>query len=157
MRRAVAVSSTFHRDSTTARAPLARNAWANPSSPSPLVNWPTPVSQALSVTRSASMLHPCLTVEAVRQGWSIDADLVTLSACDTGVGQFTNGDGLLGFAHAFLARGARAVVLSRWKVDDTATALLMVRFYENLLGRKKMGRAAALEEAQRWLRTLPRK
>jgi CHAT domain-containing protein len=52
-------------------------------------------------------------------------------------------------------------VLSRWKVDDTATALLMIRFYENLLGKrdlkKPLGRAAALDEAKTWLRSLPRK
>ncbi len=71
------------------------------------------------------------------------------------------GNGLLGFAQALLAKGARCVVLSRWKVDDAATTLLMVRFYENLLGKRKglkapLGRAEALAEAQRWLRTLPR-
>jgi CHAT domain-containing protein len=51
-------------------------------------------------------------------------------------------------------------VLSRWKVDDTATALLMLRFYENLLGdkgRKALGRAVALAEAKKWLRDLPRR
>jgi CHAT domain-containing protein len=53
------------------------------------------------------------------------------------------------------------VCLSLWKVDDTATALLMVRFYQNLLGQREglkrpMGKAAALAEAKSWLRTLPR-
>jgi CHAT domain-containing protein len=66
---------------------------------------------------------------------------------------------MLGFAQAFLTAGARAVCLSLWKVDDAATALLMSRFYENLLGKrpglaKPMGKAAALEEARRWLRDL---
>src|SRR4029077_15327820 len=83
------------------------------------------------------------------------------SACETGLGGEGGGNGLVGFAHAFLARGARSVVLSRWKVDDTATALLMVRFYENLLGnrdgRKALGRAEALAEARTWLRGLSRK
>jgi CHAT domain-containing protein len=52
------------------------------------------------------------------------------------------------------------VVLSRWPVDDTATSLLMHRFYQNLLGKRKgleekpMGRAAALQEAKDWLRKL---
>jgi CHAT domain-containing protein len=99
-----------------------------------------------------------LTVETIRRDWDLDADLVVLSACRTALGREAQGDGLLGFAHAFLARGARCVVLSRWKVDDGATALLMVRFYENLLGKrgKKMGRAQALREAKGWLRALPR-
>jgi tetratricopeptide (TPR) repeat protein len=103
-----------------------------------------------------------LTVGAIAGGWDLDADLVTLSACETGLGLRAGGEGMLGFAHAFLSRGARSVVLSRWKVDDTATALLMVRFYENLLGKRKgltapLKRGEALGEAKRWLRELPRK
>jgi CHAT domain-containing protein len=56
------------------------------------------------------------------------------------------------------------VVLSRWEAEDTATALLMLRFYENLLGPKArtdlqgpLPRAEALAEAQRWLRRLQRR
>jgi CHAT domain-containing protein/Tfp pilus assembly protein PilF len=103
-----------------------------------------------------------LTVSRIRTTWTLDADLVVLSACETGLGQQARGDGLLGFSQAFLARGARSVVLSRWKVDDVATALLMRRFYENLLGKrddlkKPMGRAAALQEAKDWLRKLTAK
>src|SRR5262249_11246381 len=45
--------------------------------------------------------------------------------------------------------------LSRWKVDDTATALLMTRFYENL-SKRKQPRAEALADAKKWLRELPR-
>jgi CHAT domain-containing protein len=90
----------------------------------------------------------------------LTADLVVLSACETGLGQQGYGEGLLGFAQAFLQKGARSVVLSRWKVDDTATALLMLRFYENLLGKrqgtKPRGRADALAEAKRWLAGLSR-
>jgi tetratricopeptide (TPR) repeat protein len=83
------------------------------------------------------------------------------SACESGLGQQAGGEGLLGFAQAFLAKGARSVVLSRWKVDDTATALLTVRFYENLLGKRAglkrgMGRMEALGEAKSWLRGLKR-
>jgi CHAT domain-containing protein len=96
-------------------------------------------------------------VARIRAHWKLDADLVVLSACQTALGRDTQGDGLLGFAHAFLSRGARSVVLSRWKVDDTATALLMTRFYENLLARQPLGRAAALDEARAWLRKLSRK
>jgi tetratricopeptide (TPR) repeat protein len=101
-----------------------------------------------------------LTVAAIGTTWDLDADLVVLSACETGLGPDAGGEGLLGFAQAFLSRGARSVVLSRWKVHDLATALLMVRFYENLLGKRKgvgkMGRAVALAEAKRWLAGLKR-
>jgi CHAT domain-containing protein/tetratricopeptide (TPR) repeat protein len=102
-----------------------------------------------------------LTVAAIRGGWKLDADLVALSACKTALGREGRGEGLLGFAQAFLQGGARSVVLSRWEADDTATALLMLRFYENLLGARKdlkaaLPRAEALAEAKAWLRGLPR-
>ena len=102
-----------------------------------------------------------LTVGDVLAGWKLDADLVVLSACQTGLGTDTRGsEGMLGFTQALLQKGARSVVLSRWKVDDAATALLMTRFYENLLGKRKgmksLGRAAALAEAKAWLRGLSR-
>jgi CHAT domain-containing protein len=53
--------------------------------------------------------------------------------------------------------GTRSVCLSLWKVDDTATALLMERFYQNVLGRREglkgaLAKAAALAEAKAWLR-----
>jgi CHAT domain-containing protein len=58
-----------------------------------------------------------------------------------------------------LAKGAHSLVLSQWKVDDKATALLMTRFYQNLLGKRPglsrpMPKAEALDEAKRWLREL---
>jgi CHAT domain-containing protein len=105
-----------------------------------------------------------LTVSRIRNEWKgrIDADLVVLSACETALGKDAKGDGLLGFVQAFLSAGARSVVVSRWQVDDVATSLLMRRFYQNLLGKRDglkapMGRAAALQEAKQWLRSLSAK
>jgi CHAT domain-containing protein len=120
---------------------------------------PDPLAQA---RQRKKVYDGHLTVATIRSSWRLDADLVVLSACQTALGKQAGGDGLLGFVHAFLHRGARAVVLSRWKVDDTATTLFMVRFYENLLGKRKglkqpLGRAEALDEARRWLRTVDRK
>src|SRR5207237_3327424 len=71
------------------------------------------------------------------------------------------GEGFVGFTQALLMSGARSVCLSLWKVDDTATALLMQRFYANLLGRRPgltspMPKAEALGEAKAWLRGLRR-
>jgi CHAT domain-containing protein len=102
-----------------------------------------------------------LTVDTILQNWQLNADLVTLSACMTGLGVGAGGEGMLGFAQALLQKGARSVLLSRWKVDDNATALLMVRFYENLLGKRKglrasLPKAEALREAKEWLRGLSR-
>jgi hypothetical protein len=94
-------------------------------------------------------------------GWQLDADLVTLSACETGLGRQAGGEGMLGFVQALVQAGARSVLVSLWPVDDAATALLMTRFYENLLGRREglkvpLGKAEALREAKQWLRSLPR-
>jgi CHAT domain-containing protein/tetratricopeptide (TPR) repeat protein len=76
----------------------------------------------------------------------IDADLVTLSACESGLGREMAGEGLIGLTRAFQYAGARSVLASLWKVDDKATAELMKRFY----GYMKAGRPKdeALQLAQ---------
>jgi CHAT domain-containing protein len=79
-------------------------------------------------------------------------DLAVLSACETGLGESAGGEGLLGVQRAFQMAGAKSVVASLWKVDDTATRLLMTRFYENLWNAKKpMSKLEALRQAQLWL------
>lgn len=61
-----------------------------------------------------------------------NADLVTLSACDTGVGKVEGEEGISNLAEAFLVSGAKAVVASLWSADDTFTSDLMKRFYTHL-------------------------
>ncbi len=73
------------------------------------------------------------------------AALVTLSACETGLGGLRGGD-VLGLSQGFLAAGARALLLSLWAVDDASTAQLMAAFYRRLMAGE--GRAAALRGAQ---------
>jgi CHAT domain-containing protein len=102
-----------------------------------------------------------LSVREIQRGWELKAELVTLSACESALGQEAGGEGFVGFTQALLIAGARSVCLSLWKVDDTATALLMQRFYANLLGRRPelggpMPKAEALREAKAWLRGLRR-
>jgi len=97
-----------------------------------------------------------LTAREVRLGWVLDADLVTLSACETGLGRQTFDDGMLSLTSAFFAAGARNVVSSLWKVEDQATAKLMSYFYEELGRSDPHGRpvtvAGALRAAQLRLR-----
>ncbi|MBF0251683.1 MAG: CHAT domain-containing protein [Alphaproteobacteria bacterium] len=73
------------------------------------------------------------------------ADLVTLSACETGMGKVANGDDVVGLTRGFLYAGARSVVASLGPVADEPTKLLMTRFYDNL---KRMDKRAALRAAQ---------
>ena len=79
----------------------------------------------------------------------LDADLVTLSGCDTAMGQVANGDDVVGFTRGLLYAGARSIVSSLWEVDDEATGDLMVAFYENL---RSLPQQEALRAAQRKLK-----
>jgi hypothetical protein len=117
---------------------------------------PDPVAQALA---GKAVQDGRLTAERMLHTWKLDADLVTLSACQTGLGTYAGGEGYLGFAQALFLAGARSVVVSLWHVDDRATGLLMIRFYQNLLGkraglRQPLPKAQALAEAKTWLRQL---
>ncbi|HKV09769.1 MAG TPA: CHAT domain-containing protein [Thermoanaerobaculia bacterium] len=66
------------------------------------------------------------------EGFRIDADLVVLSACESGLGKETGGEGLIGLTRAFQYAGARSVMASLWKISDRTTSELMVRFYRHL-------------------------
>ncbi|MEB3827856.1 CHAT domain-containing protein [Phormidium sp. CCY1219] len=77
--------------------------------------------------------------------------LVVLSACDTALGDLAIGEGVLGLRRSLILAGAETVVMSLWKVPDVPTAILMKRFYQNVLDRG-MPRTKALEEAQAHLK-----
>ncbi|MEG4942059.1 tetratricopeptide repeat protein [Microcoleus sp. F4-D5] len=75
------------------------------------------------------------------------ADLVVLSACQTGMGQNIQGEGIVGLTRGFMYAGAQRVVVSLWNVDDEGTATLMSSFYQGML-KKGLTPAAALRAAQ---------
>lgn len=78
---------------------------------------------------------------------TLPAELVVLSACQTGLGKETKGEGLVGLTQGFMYAGARRVVVSLWNVNDKATADLMQRFYSDML-KEKQSPASALRKAQ---------
>jgi CHAT domain-containing protein len=77
--------------------------------------------------------------------------LVTLSACETGLTESKNSDEYIGLPFGFLLAGSPSMVSTLWEVDQLASTLLLMRFYENL---ETLSTAAALNEAQQWLRNL---
>jgi CHAT domain-containing protein/Flp pilus assembly protein TadD len=77
----------------------------------------------------------------------LSAELVVLSACQTGLGKEIKGEGLIGLTRGFMYAGAERVAASLWKVDDAATAELMTRFYRGVLREGKTP-AAAMRAAQ---------
>ncbi|MEO7647289.1 MAG: CHAT domain-containing tetratricopeptide repeat protein [Gemmatimonadaceae bacterium] len=88
----------------------------------------------------------------------LSADLIVLSACQTGLGEVRQAEGTVGLQRGLLAKGARSVLVSLWSVDDAATQMLMERFYTHWLGadnRAVIGKAEALRRAQADVRAVP--
>lgn len=137
-----------------------------------LIDVDDPLRSALVLSQVASDASPggnkpldgLLTAAEIAHSWELDASLVTLSSCETAAGKQQEGEGTIGFVYPFFAAGAHCMLLSLWKVDDEATAILMQRFYENWRcayadardGRRagEMTKAEALREAKSWLRTV---
>lgn len=80
-------------------------------------------------------------------------DLVTLSACESGLSRVRRGDELIGLIRAFLYAGAPALVCTLWRVDERSTLMLMERFYRGV--QAGTGFAEALRQAQLYLRRQP--
>ena len=91
--------------------------------------------------------------DGLLQGWeiigalSLQADLVVLSACETGLGKETKYEGLIGLTRALESAGARNVLVSLWAVNDASTAALMKEFYRGMRS-KEFSPARALQRAQ---------
>lgn len=109
-----------------------------------------PLSSALQLGPGAE-----LTALAVIEGLRLRCELVTLSACESGLSLVRRGDELMGLVRAFRYAGAGAVLCTLWRVDERATRVLMELFYRRVQGGQ--GLAAALRDAQLELRSLPRR
>ncbi|MBP0027314.1 tetratricopeptide repeat protein [Roseofilum sp. Guam] len=82
----------------------------------------------------------------------LSADLVVLSACQTGLGKEIQGEGLIGLTRGFMYAGTPRVLVSLWNVDDAATAEMMTRFYR-LMWQEQLSPTKALQEAQLEMQT----
>ncbi len=120
---------------------LSCHGWFNPT-------WP--------LLSSLDLADGTLDVSDIFTELELQAELVTLSACETGRARLLGGEELVGMTRAFLYAGTPSVLVSHWTVDELSTRLLMARFYqelENVQG-KPAATALALSLSQAWLRTL---
>ena len=76
----------------------------------------------------------------------LDAELVVLSACETGLGKDVKGEGLMGLTRGLMYAGSKRAVVSLWQVDDKGTSQLMSKFYSSVLAGKSP--TTALRDAQ---------
>lgn len=93
-----------------------------------------------------------LTGQAILETLKLRCDLVTLSACDSGLNQVQRGDELYGLVRAFLLAGATAVMAALWRVDDRPSLLFMLKFYE--LVQAGVAYAEALKQTQLYLQSI---
>jgi CHAT domain-containing protein len=96
-----------------------------------------------------------LTGQTILETLRLQCELVTLSACEGALSQVRRGDELYGLVRAFLYAGAQALIASLWRVNDSATLLLMDSFYRDLAAGVAV--AEALKKAQLYVRTLTRR
>jgi len=76
----------------------------------------------------------------------LNANLVVLSACETGYGKFEQGEGIISLARSFMYAGVPSLVVSLWQVNDASTAAIMTSFYQNLAD--GMDKSVALQQAK---------
>lgn len=116
-----------------------------------LLDEQSPLESALAL---ATPKRPSELDNGLLEAWEIfeqlrlPLELVTLSACDTGLGEEAGGEGLLGLSRAFQYAGARSVVASLWPVSDRSTSRLMAAFYRALAGGASKAEALALAQRE---------
>jgi len=118
-----------------------------------LVDPERPAFSSLAVTPSADDAGLLTALDVFRM--KLPADLVMLSACETAKGRIYKGEGIVGLTQAFMFAGSPRVICSLWKVDDDATRVLMMKFYELWNpkdGARGLPTAEALRRAQEFVR-----
>ncbi|MEO1432426.1 MAG: CHAT domain-containing protein [Cyanobacteria bacterium J06633_8] len=106
--------------------------------------------------QEAIELEKCLTLENIFELTLSNCRLVTLSACESGYTDFNNtSDEYIGLPSGFIHAGAASIVSTLWAVDDFSTAILTIKFYENIQNSTSTNNIAlALNQAQNWFRQI---
>jgi len=97
-----------------------------------LVNQHQPMLSSLAFTEDLDSLEDNFLEAHEIAHLNLNADLLVLSACETGYGKFQQGEGVLSLARSFMYAGVPSLIMSLWQVNDYATAMVMELFYANL-------------------------
>jgi len=111
-----------------------------------LLNKKTPLLSSLVFTENSDSLENNFLQAYEISKLELNADLVVLSACETGYGKFETGNGIASLARSFMYAGAASMVVSLWQVNDNATAHIMTHLYQNLAN--GMDKSKALQQAK---------
>ena len=111
-----------------------------------ILNAREPILSALAFTENQDSLEDNFLHVYEIAHLHLNADLVVLSACETGFGKFEQGEGVISLARSFMYAGTPSLVVSLWQVNDHSTAVIMQAFYENLS--QGMYKDAALRQAK---------
>lgn len=96
------------------------------------VNEAKPAYSGIFLSQNSDSNEDCVLFASEIYNLELNADLVTLSACETGLGRFADGEGIVGLTRAFFYAGANNLIVSQWQVSDASTAKLMVDVYDGL-------------------------
>ena len=109
------------------------------------------IALALDTSSQVPDKVDCMLTMADLAKVGIRAKMVVLSCCHSGRGEIMKAEGVVGIARAFLASGARSVLVSLWLLDDRSTKEFMIRFYGHLV-RDKLSASEALHQSMKWMR-----
>jgi CHAT domain-containing protein len=111
-----------------------------------IVNPGMPILSSLAFSENKDSLEDNFLEAYEISQLKLNADLVVLSACETGYGEFQEGEGILSLARSFMYAGAPSLVVSLWQVNDASTAVIMKGFYTKIA--EGMSKDKALQEAK---------
>lgn len=98
-----------------------------------IVNAHKPELSAILLAQSDSSSEDNILYSGEIYNLNLNADLTVLSACETGLGKITEGEGVIGLTRALLYAGSKNIIVSLWQVSDASTKELMTEFYRRLL------------------------
>ena len=111
-----------------------------------VLDWNYPILSNMAFTEDHDSLSDNFLYASEISNMELNADLVVLSACETGFGKFKQGEGVLSLARSFMYAGVPSLVVSLWQVNDASTAKIMNFFYQNLMNNQD--KATALQQAK---------